>query len=73
MRFRLVCAMAMRFPSPMDSTARITSMSCQVTARFSSPPINSRMNMAKAASLGAEPIKTVTEVGAPWYTSGTHM
>ena len=29
--------------------------------------------MAKAASLGAEPRNRVTAVGAPSYTSGTHM
>ncbi|MNY52433.1 hypothetical protein D3C86_1881020 [compost metagenome] len=29
--------------------------------------------MANAASLGAPPIMSVTAVGAPWYTSGTHM
>ena len=28
---------------------------------------------AKAASFGAVPIRSVIGVGAPWYTSGTHM
>ena len=29
--------------------------------------------MAKAASLGALPMSMVMGVGAPWYTSGTHI
>ncbi len=29
--------------------------------------------MPNAASFEAEPMNSVTDVGAPWYTSGSHM
>ncbi len=38
-----------------------------------SPSTRMRTTKAKAASFGAEPISMVIAVGAPWYTSGTHM
>ena len=56
-----------------DSTARIISIGCQSAARPCRPSTSRRSVIAKAASLGAPPRISVTAVGEPWYTSGTHM
>ena len=66
MRFRLVCAMAARLPTSSEPTASTISICCQSTASPDMPSTSSRMVMAKAASLGAPPISSVTAVGAPW-------
>ena len=66
MRLRFVCAMAVMLPTAIDSTASTTSICCQSWARSSMPFTSSRIAIANAASLGAEPITSVTAVGAPW-------
>ncbi len=48
-------------------------MPCQSNSSPASATPSSRSMNANAASLGAVPISSVTAVGAPWYTSGTHM
>lgn len=66
MRLRFVCAMAAMLPSAIEATARIASICRQSCARSSSPLTSRRIAIANAASLGAEPITSVTAVGAPW-------
>ena len=73
MRFRLVWAMAARLPISSEATDSTASICCQSTAKGARPSTSRRITMANAASLGAPPIIRVTAVGAPWYTSGTHM
>ena len=73
-RFRLVCAMATMCPSVTDSTDSTTSMPCQLAPPAPpSAPASRRSIIANAANSGAVPISSVIAVGAPWYTSGTHM
>src|SRR6185295_15534862 len=74
MRFRLVWAMATRLPSPSDNTASTISMSRQpASCTGPRPSISTRHASANDAIFGTEPMSNVTGVGAPWYTSGTHM
>src|SRR3989338_3325302 len=73
MRLRLVCAIAVMLPSAIEAMARMISMPDQCCTSGCSPSTRMRATNAKAASLGAEPISMVIAVGAPWYTSGTHM
>ncbi len=72
-RFRFVCAMAARLPTSNEATASMPSICCQSSAMGNMPSTNKRMTMANAANLGAPAIIRVTAVGAPSYTSGTHM
>ena len=72
-RLRLVCAMATKLPRTIESTDRTISIPCQSNAMPASAPASTRSVSANAASLGAVPISSVIGVGAPWYTSGTHM
>ena len=67
MRFRLVCAIAVMLPIASDATAMMISIHCHCSTRKSAPsPVTSRRIMnANAASLGAEPMNSVTAVGAP--------
>ena len=60
-----VWAMAIRLPTAIDSTDKITSICCQSPCKAPSPSTSTRITSANAASLGAEPIYNVTEVGAP--------
>jgi hypothetical protein len=48
-------------------------MPCQSNAVPCSAPDRIRNVIAKAAIFGAVPMRTVIDVGAPSYTSGTHM
>ena len=73
MRFRFVCAIAVRLPITSDSTASATSICCQSIARRGRPTARMRIIIANDASFGAAPSSSVTAVGEPWYTSGTHM
>ena len=73
MRFRFVWAMAARLPSTIEATDRNTIICCHSRPRPIMPSTSSRIVMANAASFGAAPIISVTPVGEPWYTSGTHM
>ena len=73
MRLRLVCAMAAKLPTSNEAMANSASICCQSMAMGNRPSTNKRMVMAKAANLGAPAIMSVAAVGAPWYTSGTHM
>ena len=48
-------------------------MPCQSTSAPISAPASRRSIIANAANSGAVPMSSVIAVGAPWYTSGTHM
>ncbi len=65
MRFRLLWAMAMMLPMPMESTARMASMPVQSSCSAERPSTSRRISMPKAAILGAELMNRVTGVGAP--------
>ena len=58
-------AMAMMLPKSIDNSDRTSSMPCQSNASADSEPTSSRMAKANAASFGAEPMNSVTAVGAP--------
>ena len=66
MRLRLVWAIAARLPISNEAMASRASICCQSMARGNKPSTSKRMTKAKAASLGAPPISSVAEVGAPW-------
>src|SRR6185503_4293293 len=74
MRFKFVCAIATRLPIPNDSTHSTISMSRQPpSCRPPRPSTSTRHTSANDAIFGTEPMNNVTGVGAPWYTSGSHM
>ena len=73
MRLTLDCEIAMTLPTIIDSSDRTISIPCQSNATAASDPTSMRVMNAKAANSGAVPMKRVIAVGAPWYTSGTHM
>ena len=64
-RFRLLCAIAVRLPTINDKTAKIIIIGCQSAVRGNKPPTKRRKTKANAANLGAPAIKSVTAVGAP--------
>ena len=74
-RFRLVCAMATMWPSATDSTRQHDQHALPLICISAPPsaPASRRSSIANAANSGAVPISSVIAVGAPWYTSGTHM
>src|SRR6185295_19605088 len=72
-RFRLVCAMATMLPNTIDNTASGASISCQVLPTLPMPCASRRNAKANEAILGTVDRNSVTPVGAPEYTSGTHM
>ena len=72
-RLTLDCEIAMTLPTIIDSSDRTISIPCQSNATAASDPTSIRVMNAKAANSGAVPMKRVIAVGAPWYTSGTHM
>ena len=57
----------------MDATASMVNMPVQCCTSGCSPDTRMRETNANAASFGADPISMVIAVGAPWYTSGSHM
>ena len=69
----LVWASAMTFPAPIDSTASTTSICVQSACNAPNPSTSARISIPNAAIFGAVPMNRVTGVGAPSYTSGTHM
>ncbi len=73
MRLMLVCAIATTLPTPMESTEITTSIWLQSACAPASASGNKRMISAKAAIFDAVPMNTVTQVGEPSYTSGSHM
>ena len=66
MRLRLVWAIADKLPINNDKTASTSSICCQSMAMGNMPSTSKRIIKAKAASLGAPAIISVTAVGAPW-------
>ena len=56
-----------------DKTAKIINIGCQLIDTAFIPSIKRRKVIANAAIFGAAPMVKVTAVGAPWYTSGTHI
>ncbi len=73
MRLILVCAMATIVPIAIESTDSTTSIWLQSACEPARASGSSRMASANAASFDAVPMKTVTQVGDPSYTSGIHM
>ena len=73
MRLRLLWATATMLPMASDSTAKMTSICCQMGASSMVASPSRRNSSAKAPSLGPAATSSVAAVGAPWYTSGTHM
>src|SRR5665213_1392031 len=73
MRLRLLCAMATMLPMAIDSTASTTSIWLQSACDDPNASGSRRMASANAASFDAVLMYTVTQVGAPSYTSGIHM
>ena len=65
--------MAARLPNSKDETLSTTIIICQWGASSSKPPTSRRSNTANTPSLGAVATNRVAAVGAPWYTSGTHI
>ena len=72
-RLTLVCAIAAKLPTTKEAIANKASICCQSKARGNMPSTKRRIRIANAANLGAPAIIRVTAVGAPSYTSGTHM
>src|SRR5215467_8604240 len=72
-RLRSRCASAARFPQASEMQA----MTAIATVHMSSSPgkavFRIRTSATNAAALVAADMNAVTEVGAPWYTSGVHM
>ncbi len=69
----LVCPIAANAPSTIEAIDTMTTSDCQApTSDAKDVPIT-RSSSAIAATFGAVAKKTVTDVGAPSYTSGVHM
>src|ERR1700676_4756626 len=73
MRLTLDWEIAITLPTIIDSSERTINIPCQSKASAASEPTRIRVMNANAANSGALPMKMVIAVGAPWYTSGTHM
>src|SRR5918996_2765131 len=72
-RFRFDCATAASLPRVSVTAASDHRSGAQSGGAGRTAPRNNRMTAAKAAAFEAVAIMVVTVVGAPWYTSGTHM
>ena len=68
-----VCTIAVILPRIIDAAARRAIISLTRPPRKSNVRMNTVMNAAKAAAFTPVDINAVTVVGAPSYTSGTHM
>src|ERR1035438_5164868 len=73
MRLRLLCAIATMLPMAMESTASTTNIWLQSGCEPARASGSKRMARANAASFDAVPMKTVTQVGDPSYTSGINF
>src|SRR3984957_6785998 len=72
-RLILVCPIAASAPSTIEAIDTITTSNCHApTSEANEVPIT-RSSSAIAATFGAVAKNTVTDVGAPSYTSGVHM
>ena len=60
-------------PNTIDNTASGASMSCHAAPTLPMPCASSRNANANDAIFGTVDRNNVTAVGAPLYTSGTHM
>ena len=65
MRLRLVCAIATMLPISSDSTASAISMSCQLRDHRIEAFCEHAERQPNEAIFGAEPMNSVTGVGAP--------
>src|SRR5512135_1838239 len=72
-RLRSLWASAARFPQASETAASTATAIVQTSACPGNAVTRMRSMATKAAVLVAEDMKLVTEVGAPWYTSGVHM
>ena len=69
------CTIANTFPTVIETAAMTAKIIAQSLLRNSafSPSKKSRMTTAKAAAFEPTERNAATGVGAPWYTSGTHI
>ena len=65
-RLRLVCAIATKLPSAIDSTDSTRSICCQSLAIAGSASARIRNAIAKVAIFGAAAMSSVATVGVPW-------
>ena len=65
--------MAAKLPTNNDTTAKMPNICDQSANSVPKPPTKIRNVNTTAAILGAVPTNAATEVGAPSYTSGTHI
>ncbi len=73
MRFKFVCAMAATLPNVIVRIARTARIMAHSSTRVVSAPARIRISAANPAAFAPTDMKAVTDVGAPWYTSGVHM
>ena len=75
MRLRLVWRRAATLPITIEAMATKYTMTFQRSYTVGSPSVyvNTRMSAANAATLVVTLMNVVTDVGAPWYTSGVHV
>src|SRR5947199_5313793 len=67
------CASAARFPQASEMQAMTASAIVQMSLSLEKAVLTRRSRTTNAAVFVAADMNAVTEVGAPWYTSGVHM
>ena len=72
-RFTSRCASAARFPQASEMHAITATAIVQTSASLGNAVTSTRRKTTSAAVFVAADMNAVTEVGAPWYTSGVHM
>src|SRR5262245_66590819 len=72
-RFRSRCASAARLPQASEMQARTATAIVQMSDWSGNAVTRMRKVMISAAVFVAADMNAVTELGAPWYTSGVHM
>src|SRR5215213_7567265 len=72
-RFTSRWTSAARFPTASEAQASTATAIRQVSSWSGKAVVRTRMVTTTAAAFVAADMNAVTEVGAPWYTSGVHM
>src|SRR3990172_5072650 len=72
-RFTSRCASAARLPHASEMHTSTATAIVQISLWSGKAVTRTRSITTIAAVLVAADMKAVTEVGAPWYTSGVHM
>src|SRR5262249_718104 len=72
-RLRSRCASAARFPQASEMQAMTAIATVQMSSSPGKAVFRIRTSATNAAVFVAADMNAVTEVGAPWYTSGVHM